>query len=344
MDMDASASEQISMQDCFAPSKGRRIAMIVFGVLTALLMAGASFAAKKPAAEPVRMARTLDGENTYAYLDVQLLSGWALRVTGDSSYTYYEAMDPDENWFIVALDDATAEQLQPYTDAYNYFFTDGAPKAPVPDPTRITGMTHSISTDDIDSLASSYSVTSEEYTNYFGAYYLDEGTSPGNIDLALCAIGAAFSLIILLVLLGVSASARGNYKRSDARLYELGKSDEAEFEFTNLQNQRFDRSRFVLGEHFVYCPDTGAIAALEDVAWLYKRQQRSHGIVVSTQLMAGLKNGSSITLANRFVTDELIEAVSRAAAQQNPDVLLGYSLGYARQFHALAKEYRQGRR
>ena len=342
--MDASASEQLSMQDYFAQPKGRKIAMIVFGVLTALLMAGASFASKKPMTEPVRMAHALDGESTYAYLDIQLLSGWTLRATGDSNYTYYEAMDPDENWFIVALDDTTAEQLQPYTDAYNYFYTDGAPEAPVPEPTRITGMTYSISSDNIDSLASSYSVTSTEYTNFFGTYYLDEGTNPGNIDLALCVIGAAFSLIILLVLLGVSASVRKNFKRSDARLYDLGKADDAEFEFTNLQNLRFERSKFILGEHFAYCGETGVIAALEDVAWLYKRQQRSHGVVVSTQLMAGLKNGRQVTLANRFVTDELIEAVSHATAQQNPDVLLGYSFDYARRYHALAKEYRQNNR
>lgn len=342
--MDASASEQISMQDYFAQPKGRKIAMLVFGVLTALLMAGASFAAKKPLAEPVQMAHALDGESAYAYLDVQLLSDWTLRVTGDSSYTYYEAMDPDENWFIVALDDATAERLQPYTDAYNYNFTDGAPEAPIPEPTRITGMTYPLSSDDVDSLASSYSVTSTEYTNFFGEYYLDEGTNPGNIDLALCVIGAAFSFVILLVLLGISSSARQNYKRSEARLYELGKTDDAEFDFTNLQNQRFERSKFVLGEHFAYSGETGVIAALEDVAWLYKRQQRSHGVVVSTQLMAGLKNGRQVTLANRFVTDELIEAVSAAVVRENPEVILGYSFDYARRYHALAREYRQNNR
>ena len=127
--MEASTEQQISMQDYFAPSKGRRIAMIIFAALAALCIARAVFAMQKPAEEPAQMAHSLDGKSAYAYLDVQLLSDWVLRVTGDSNYTYYEAMDPDQNWYIVALDSATDEKLQPYIDAYNYLFTDGAPEA-----------------------------------------------------------------------------------------------------------------------------------------------------------------------------------------------------------------------
>ena len=64
------------------------------------------------------------------------------KVTGDSNYTYYEAMDPDQNWYIVALGDDLAEQLKPYQDAYNYVFIEGAPSAEIPEPYRITGMTY----------------------------------------------------------------------------------------------------------------------------------------------------------------------------------------------------------
>ena len=342
--MDASASQQISMQDFFAPPKGRKIAMAIFAALTALFIIGAVFAGRKPMENPTRMTRSLDGKSVYAYLDVQLLSDWVLRVTGDSNYTYYEAMDPDQNWYIVSLDSATAEKLQPYIDAYSDFFTDGAPDVQIPEPYRITGMTYPLSSDDVSSLASSYSVSETAYTDYFGACYLDEGTTPDNTDLALFAVGAATCLMVLLILLAVSSSARRNYKRSDARLYELGKTDDAEFEFASLQNLRFERSRFILGEHFAYCSETGVVAALEDVAWLYKRQQRSHGIVVSTQLMAGLKNGRQFTLANRYVTDELIDAVFQAATRQNPDMLFGYSFDCARQYRALTREYKQNHR
>lgn len=318
--------------------------MIIFAVLTALCIAGAVFAGQKPSEEPVQMSHSLDGKSVYAYLDVQLLSDWVLRVTGDSNYTYYEAMDPDQNWFIVALDSTAAEKLQPYIDAYNYLSTDGAPEAEIPEPYRLTGMTYPFSSDDVDSLSSSYSVTGTEYTDFFGTYYLDEGTSPGGTDLALFAVGAAACFVVFLLLFVFDSSARHNYKRSDARLYELGKLDDAESEFLNPENLRFARSRFVLSERFAYCSETGVVTAMEDVVWLFKRQMRNYGVVVSTKLIAGLKNGRQVVLVNRFVTDELIDAVSRAAAQENPNVLLGYSLAYARQYRTLAKEYRQNNR
>ena len=302
--MDASASEQLSMQDYFAQPKGRKIAMIVFGVLTALLMAGASFASKKPMTEPVRMARMRStARSTYAYLDIQLLSGWTLRATGDSNYTYYEAMDPDENWFIVALDDTTAEQLQPYTDAYNYFYTDGAPEAPVPEPTRITGMTYSISSDNIDSLASSYSVTSDGVHELFrhvlsrrgheprqyrpGAVRHRRGVQPDYSARAARRLRLRAQKLSSAVTRGSTTWARPTMPSLNSRTCRT--SD------LSAPSSYWANTLPIVGE-------TGVIAALEDVAWLYKRQQRSHGVVVSTQLMAGLKNG---TFRSRWRTASL---------------------------------------
>lgn len=342
--MDATSSAQVSMQDYFATPKSRKIACLILAAIFAVMIAGAVFASQKPAVEPVQLTRALDGTSTYTYLDFQLLSEWMYKVTGDSNYTYYEAMDPDENWYIVALDDDLVEQLKPYQDAYNYFYVDGAPYAEIPEPYRITGMTYPLSSDDISALASSYSVTDTEYTDFFGTYYLDEGTNPGNIDMALFVIGAAFTGIILLTLIAITASVRSRYKKSDERLYALGKSDDAEFEFTAIDNLRFEKSKLILSEHFAYAGSTGVVASYEDIVWLYKYVQRNHGVVVSTQLIAGLINGRTGALASRFVTDELIEQAVAKILRQNPNVLVGYSFDNARQYRAKVKEFKLNNR
>lgn len=342
--MDATSSAQVSMQDYFATPKSRKIATIILAAIFVGMILGAVFASQKPAVEPVQITHALDGTSTYTYLDIQLLSEWVYKVTGESSNTYYAAMDPEQSWYIVALDDDLAGQLKPYQDAYNYFFTDNAPYAETPEPYRITGMTNAISLDDISSIASFYQVTETEFSNFFGAYYLDEGTNPGNVDLALFIIGAVFAGVILLTLIAITASERKNYQRSDERLYALGKSDDAEFEFTAMDNLRFEKSKLVLSEHFAYSGSTGYIVAYEDIVWLYKRVQRNHGVVVSTQLIAGLISGRSAALAIRFVTDELIEQAVTKILRQNPNVLVGYSFDYARQYRAKVKEFKQNNR
>jgi hypothetical protein len=342
--MDAADSTQISMQDYFATPKSRKITAVILAAIVLAMILGAMLASQKPAVEPVQLSHSLDGSSTYTYLDVQLLSEWVYNVSGDSNYTYYQAMDPDGNWYIVALDDDFAEQFKPYQDAYNYVLGDNAPYAEIPEPYRITGMTYAISSNDISSLASPYSVTETQYTDFFGTYYLDEGTNPGNAALALFVIGAAFSGLILLILFAISASVQNRFKKSDERLYALGKSDDAEFEFTAMDNLRFEKSKLVLSEHFAYAGSTGVVASYEDIAWLYKYVQRSHGIAVSTQLIAGLINGRTAALATRFVTDELIEQAVVKILQQNPNVLVGYSIDNARQYRARVKEFKLNNR
>lgn len=202
-------------------------------------------------------------------------------------------------------------------------------------------MAHALSSDELSALASSYSVTGTEYTDYFGAYYLDEGTNPGNAAFALFIAGATFAGLILLFFVAISASVQSHYKKSDERLYALGKTDDAEFEFTAMDNLRFEKSKLVLSEHFAYSGSTGNIAVYEDILWLYKRVRRNHGVVVSTQLIAGLITGRSVALASRFITDELIEQSVTKVLRQNPNVLVGYSFDYARQYRAKVKEFKQ---
>lgn len=341
--MDATSALQGSLQDFIRPSKKIRVAILVFLALFAAMVAGVVYENQQPAPEPVRYSTAVDS-GTYAYLDVQLLSEWIYKVTGDESHTYYEAMDPDQNWFVVDLPDATYSELEPFVDAYNFLFYEDMPYAEIPDSVRVYGVARSLDSETISDLASFYDVSGSDYTAYFGSCYLDESASPENVAKTIFLAGSIVFGVILLIMLLQNAVTAANYKKCDTRLYALGLEDDAEFEYTGIDNQRFDKAKLVLSEHFLYSGTARVVIPYTDILWLYKRVQRSYGMIVSQLMIAGLFDGRSVTVASRGVTDELMSAVFSAAQTQNPDILAGYSLDYARQYRARVKEFKANNR
>jgi len=341
--MDATSAFQDSLQDFLAPSKKGRVVILVFLVLFALMLAGIVYDNQKPLPEPVRYSSEIDS-GTYVYLDIQLLSEWIYKVTGDSSHTYYEVMDPDQNWFVIDLPNGTYSELEPFVDAYNYLFYEDMPYAEIPDSVRVYGMARSLDSQTTYDLASAYDVTTTEYTDYFGSCYFDEGSVPDSTAKIIFVSGSCFFGLMLMAMLIQHAAAGSSYKKSDDRLYALGLKDNAEFEFTGVGNQRFEKPKLVLSEHFLYSGAARAVYSYTDILWLYQRVQRHYGVPVSRQLIAGLYNGKSVAVASRGVTDELLYTVSATAKAQNPEMLIGYSPDFARRYRALAKAYKQNNR
>lgn len=340
--MDAHSNEHDSMQDFFAPPKGRRIAIFIFAAVLAAVVIGVFAIERKPLEEPVRLTHSLD-KGTYSYLDVQLLSDWLIKATGEENYTYYAAMDPDGNWFIVSLDDDAAGRLDACYAAYQYYYSEDAPYAELPEPYRLYGVTGTVQNDDLSSLATYFDATQAEFSDYFGGGYFNEGARPSNDwEAALLAAGV-FSLLFLLVLIAQAGVFRSNYKKSDERLYALGKCDDAAREFASANNLRFKRAKLVLSENFLFSGVSGAVVPYEDVLWVYKRVQRSYGVAVATSLNVGLIDGRSVALAARGVTDELTEQAAAAVRRKNPGAVFGYSAEKRRQYRRAVKEYKQNR-
>ena len=341
--MDATSTLQNSLHDFIAPSKKARIAILVILVLFAAMVVGIVYEGQRTLPDPVAYSADINS-GTYTYLDVQLLSEWVYKVTGDESHTYYEAMDPDQNWFVVDLPDSTYSELVPFVDAYNYLFYEDMPYAEMPEAVRIYGMSRSLDYETTYDLASAYDATSTEYTDYFGSCYFDEGTKPENTAQVVFIAGAVVLGILLLIMLIQRAAASASYKKSDERLYTLGLKDNAEFEFTSISNQRFDKAKLILSEHFLYSSSARAVIPYTDILWLYQRVQRHNGVPVTRLLVAGLYDGKSLNVASRGVTDELLNAVFNAAKVQNPDMLIGYSTDYAQQYRTRVKEYKLNNR
>ena len=175
----------------FAPSKSYIAILAVVFVLFIGSVAGAVIKDHQTIPDPVQM--TIDAPSgQYSYIDVQLMTTWVLKVTGDSSYTYYEAVDTDGNWFVVRLTD---REYEGFRDIVEYSYSDDA-NAPVPAPIRLPGVTHTFPSDDAKNLAEMYNVPTSEYYEGFGHTYLDGYQRPGGGS-AFYAAAIVFGTVLL---------------------------------------------------------------------------------------------------------------------------------------------------
>ena len=327
-----------------SPGKALRVWQIILAVLLSLMILGAGYEFGKPQGEPVRMSTALDG-STYCYLDVSLVSNWLLQVTGDENYTYYEAMDPDGNWFILNLDDEALARLSVQADAYNSFYTEYANNQadfPLPEPVRLTGMTSSLDSDDVNQIASVFDgATAANITDFYGSNYFNEGASDQYSGAMLYIVGGVLFGIFLLVIVLQGGAQRRNYKKSEQRLYELGSLDTAETEFSSPESVRFPKAKMILSNKFVFSGSSGYVLPYEDIAWMYQRTQRSYGVPVGKQIMAGLVNGKTIALANRAVNDQMMTTTAQTIYTANPNCLIGYSFDNIKLYNQRVKEYKQ---
>ena len=337
--METPNTHQQTLAEFFTPSKSMRIWRIILAAIVSLMIVGAAYEFSKPAPEPVQMTHASDSD-THSYLDVMLLSDWIYKVSGDENYTLYAAMDPDGTWFIVSLDDDVAAPLQPYMDAYDAYFTENYQDYTYPEPTRIYGMPTYINSDDASAIANYFEMENSESAEFFGANYLNEGADNTRAGGMLFLIGAIVMSFFLLAIVIQIATIQRNYKKSDARLYSLGLMDEAENQFLNASTLKNDKMKLALSEDYAFVGANGHIVPYTDIAWVYKRTQRSYGVTVATQLMAGLYSGKQIFLAQRHANDEFVTETAKKILTKNPNCLIGYSFDLAKQYRQRVKEYK----
>ncbi len=328
------------MRDFFSGGKRRLWTFLLLAVFLLSLGVGI-YEWTRPVEDPVRMTHETPA-GSHAYLDICLLTEWVYKVTGDSSYTFYEAMDTEGDWYILSLSDSAYKELQPLVDAY-YAVDENTTVEDLPEPVRLGGVARFIASDDIRSMASSYRVSASDYTAFYGPRYLDEGNKPAS-SLGMAAGFAAFFFgLMLLIFVTQALTQRRNLRKSDDRLYTLGLAGDAEAEFAAPENLRFEKAKLVLSEHFLYAASPCISVPYEDVLWLYQREQRTYGILVGTYLMAGLADGRMLTLAMQNRKEPFIDTAVQVIAGRNPSVLVGYTGDNQREFRRLVKEYKQSR-
>lgn len=330
---------QQTLDDFFTLSRAQRVWLAILAALTSLMILGAAYEFAKPKPEPQRMTRETS-DDTFAYLDVLLLSDWGYNVTGEENHTFYEAMDPDGNWFLLSLDQNTYGSLGAHGNAYHAYLAENNQRVEFPEPTRLTGMPSYLYFDDAIALASYYGVSFQEFEAFFGSYYFNEGASNAMAGAILYIIGGVIFVLFLLAIVLQLSFVRRNKIKSENRLYSLGLLDDAETQLTEPETVRYDKMRLALSRDFAFVGTSGHILPYADIGWLYPRTQRSRGIVVATQLMAGTVYGKTVYLAARFASNEFIAAVAQKVLAKNPDCLVGYTFEQSKIYGERVRDYK----
>ena len=339
--METTEIKQQTLSEFLAPKKSLRIWQIILAALLSLMILGAVYEFTKPKPGPVQMSATIES-STYSYIDITLLSHWLLKVTGDENYTIYEAMDADGNWFLLTLDDAKAAGLSALQDAYDASATADPQTFVLPDAVRLTGVTRGLASDEASEIAAMYDdVTQDDVLAFYGSNYLSEGENNQDGNAYGYIIGGLLVACFLIIVVITTSAQRKNYRKSEQRLYELGKLEEAEAEFSAPESIRFEKARLILSKQFIFCGSSGWILPYGDIGWAYQRVQRSYGIPVAKQIIAGLVGGKTAALASKAVNDQLLTDVARTIYAANPECLIGYSFDNIKLYRQRVKEYKQ---
>lgn len=339
--MEANAAKQQTLAEFMAPKKSLRIWQIILAALLSLMILGAVYEFTKPKPGPVQMSTALES-STYSYVDITLLSPWLLKVTGDHEYTLYEAMDAEGNWFLLTLDDSKVAELSALQDAYNASSTADPQTFVLPEAVRLTGVTHGTDLDDASRIAEMYdNETQASILAFYGSNYLAEGENNQDGNAYGYIFGGLLIACFLIIVFVGTSSQRGNYRKSEQRLYELGKLEEAEAEFSAPESIHFEKSKLVLSKQFVFCGASGWVLPYGDIGWAYQRVQRSYGVPIGKQIVAGLINGKTAILASKAVNDQLLTDTARTIYTANPECLIGYSFDNIKLYKQRVKEYKQ---
>lgn len=139
---------------------------------------------------------TLDAKRgDYCYLDVQYLSDWLLKISGDVEYNcFYLAIGTDETMCIVSMHDGIHENFE---DIAEYSNSDSAAPGTMPQPYRAVGIVKQMTSENMESLIDVLDTTEEQYTALLGNNYLDlrENPNANLMDTSVCVLAA--SLVIL---------------------------------------------------------------------------------------------------------------------------------------------------
>ena len=324
-----------------APKKSLRIWQIILAALLSLMILGAVYEFSKPKADAVQMSTALES-STYSYVDITLLSPWLLKVTGDNEYTLYEAMDAEGNWFLITLNDSRAAELSALQEAYNASTNADPQTFVLPEPVRLTGVTHGTDLDDADRIAKMYdNETQASILAFYGNNYLSEGEDNRAGGAYGFIIGGVLAACGLLGVVFTTSAQRKNYRKSEQRLYELGKLEEAEAEYSAPESIYFEKSKLILSKQFVFCGGSGWILPYGDIGWVYQRVQRSYGIPVGKQIISGLIDGKTAVIASKAVNDQLLTDAARTIYTANQNCLIGYSFDNIKLYKLRVKEYKQ---
>lgn len=303
------------------PSKGMLIALLISIVLLIGCIASCSYYSAQPTPDAVPMTDQTRG-GTYAYVDVQLLTDWLLKVENDgSTYTYYAAWDNTGNGYLVRMNKTTYATFS-HIVAYTYDENDFN----APEPIRLYGVIRNIPSDEMTELADVFSESVDTMRSEFGNYCLNAEASPTSDGEGLSMTGALFAGIFVFIFAIAYGVQAGNYRRSVKRLEALGLSDAAVQEFEDETNLVFGQQGVTLSMHYLYGYRNGTVLSTGDIVWVYKRVQRYFFIPVSTTLVANTIDGKAKVISAKHLDEAVTTEIMQQLSARNAATRFGFSM------------------
>ena len=287
------------------------VAMLVMGILA---ISGVTVSAGK-----AEEFDSMDSEKgAYVSLDVVGISDWIYKTDG---VTYYVAMDKWDYAYIVRVSDS---QLKKMDDQNDYFMEEDAA---MPRAYELKGIARKLSTTVRNEVASVFDIPAYESEDYFGVMYLDATYAAGSDTFAMWMVGFVICLVLGIVFLLISLPASINFKKCMAILEERGLVDAAANDLQSEAAVKVGKDCARLGRNFFFGKNSGMVLHYSDFQWLYRQNVKRNFITVAVNLVVSTNtmNQKVLLTYNGGNRDEELNKVFMAVAQNNPNVLLGYS-------------------
>ncbi len=296
------------------------VAMLLMGILSASGATGA-------AGEPEKFHSENTEKGTYAYINAVGISDWVYKVDGN---TYYVVLDKNHDAYIVRVSDS---QFKKMDDQNEYFMEDDAA---MPKAYQLTGIARKLSTDYRNEIADCFDILSYQSKTVFGTMYLDATSTPGDDAFALWLVGFIVCFVLGLIFLLITLPASMNFKKCVANLEERGLLDAAAAELQSEACEQVGKDCARLGRQFFFGKNSGMVLPYGDIQWLYRQNVKRNFITVNVNLIVSTNklNQKVMLNYNGKNRDEELNKVFVAVAQNNPNVLLGYSSENQKEYKA----------
>ena len=309
----------------------KKIAALVLFLACAFFFWMAFQAKEKKDPDPKPMDTMLSENGSYVYVDAVGVSDWVYEV---KSTTYYMVVDADYDCYVAKISAADLKKLS----APRAWFDSEDDDAPMPEPVRLTGVCKGISSTVRSSFSEVLELSEEDFDAYFGEKGIWVGETPSGNVFALWLVPAIISLAGAVVLLLIGLAKGKATKRAIARLEQRSMLPQAEADLSSPTVRSERKDQFRMSGRFLFGKGIGLAAAWDDVLWCYQSVTRYNFIVTYRILVICTADGIRHEAYYRKKDQDEIVGLMDYIGQQNPNVMLGYSLDNNRAYREAVKK------
>lgn len=287
------------------------VAMLVMGILS-------SGDANTAAGSPEKFDKNDSETGAYAYVDAVGISDWVYKI---DSKTYYVVLDKRHNAYVVRVKDSELKKM----DDQNAYFMEN--DAAMPKAYTLKGVVRKLSVDDRNEIAGCFDMSSAKGKTTFGTMYLDATATPGDDAFALWLVGFILCFTFGLIFVLISLPASANFKKCIRNLEARGLLDAAAAELESGEYEKVGKDCGRLSRRFFFGKNSGMVLPYTDIQWIYRQNVKRYFITLNVNLIVStLDLNQKILLSyNGKNRDEELNKVFVAVAQNNPNVLLGFT-------------------